>query len=222
MIIGNIFYDSYICGFGFSLLATVAFPLYKKSLVDKKKQIILEQFKDLLYSISFSISSGRNMTQALRESKEFWNTTYDEKDFIMVEINNMLKKIDDTNQLDTEVLRELAEKYLIDDINDFVNTFELLKETGGNMPLAINRASSLIGDKISMERDIKTSLSQKVLEGKIVTIAPLVMVFGIKIVSPNFIAILYESSKGLLISTLSLILMLISTYSIWKITKIEI
>lgn len=222
MMIGSIFYNSLICGMGFSLLGIIAFPVYKKSIIEKKKQTILEQFKDLLYSISFSISSGRNMAQSLKESKEFWNSTYDENDFIMIEINNMLRRIEEGNELDVIVLRDLADRYEIDDINDFVNTFELLKETGGNMSLAINRASTLIGDKISMEKEVKTSLSQKVFEGKIVTCAPLFMVTMIKMVSPSFIGPLYESAKGMYISTLSLGMMCIAAYLIWKITKIEI
>lgn len=222
MTMGYFFYDSIILGVAFSLIGTIALPIYKNSIISKRKDTILEQFRDLLYSLSFSISCGRSMTQALSESLDFWNTTYDENDYIIKEINVMLDKINKANQVDVDVLRDFAQRSGVDDINDFVNTFDLLKQTGGNMPLAINRASSLIGDKIGMERDIKTSLSQKILEGKIVAVAPLAMVGMIRLLSPNFIEPLYKSASGPLISTVSLGLMITSVYMIWRITKIEI
>ena len=222
LIVGYIFYDSFVIGIGFSLIFLSALPTYKKSLIEKNKKKLLEQFRDLLYSVSFSISCGRSMTQALEESKEFWQSTYDENDFISIEINDMLNQIHSANKNDVEVLKDFANRSGIDDIHDFVNTYQILKETGGNMPLAINRASSLIGDKIGIEKDIKTAFSQKKFESIIVAVSPFLLILMIKILSPGFISSLYESSSGIYISTLSLALMIFAIIMMWRIMKIEI
>ena len=66
---------------------------YGKFASEKKKEVLLEQFKDLLYSMSAAVSTGRSLGQAIEESAEFWQGTYGEKDYIMIEISGMVRKM---------------------------------------------------------------------------------------------------------------------------------
>ena len=69
--VGILFYDSLAVSAVTAALLLMAMPQYKEKVVRKHQQELLMQFKDLLYSISASVSSGRNMADALAESKFF-------------------------------------------------------------------------------------------------------------------------------------------------------
>ena len=59
------------------------------------------------------------------------------------------------------------------------------------MPGAISRAASVIGDKITMEKELSTALSEKLAEGRIVGIAPFLMTAAMKFVSPAYMQPVY-------------------------------
>ena len=86
MATGYIYFDDPLAGLVIFLCLYGVYPAYKSNEKRKLKQLMMVQFKDLLYSVSASLSLGRNMRQALEESLSFWGNTYDEKDPIMIEV----------------------------------------------------------------------------------------------------------------------------------------
>ena len=152
MVTGLLFYNSPAAGFLIVLALTALFPTYKKRTAERKKAELLLQFRDMLYSISASVSLGRSMAQALEESITFWDATYKESDYIMQELKYMTGRIKNSNERDIEVLKDFAVRSGLTDISDFVSVYESCRTTGGNLVQAINRATAIIGDKISLEK----------------------------------------------------------------------
>ena len=72
MMIGWAFYDSVIAGLAAGIALMMTENMYKKGMLEKRKRRLLSQFKDLLYSISSFVSTGRSLGQALEESIDFW------------------------------------------------------------------------------------------------------------------------------------------------------
>ena len=179
------------------------------------------QFKDLLYSVSASLSLGRNMKQALEESLNFWGNTYDESDPIVIEVRRMLKEMKETNAQDVKVLRDFANRSGISDITDFVNVYESLRSTGGDMPGAVSRAASVIGDKITMEKELSTALSEKLAEGRIVGAAPFIMTAAMKFFSPAYMQPVYETGIGMVVAITSLALSVAAIVMIERINRVE-
>ena len=64
---GYIYFNDLAAGLVIFLCLYGAYPAYKQNEERKMRQLMLIQFKDLLYSISASLSLGRNMRQALEE-----------------------------------------------------------------------------------------------------------------------------------------------------------
>ena len=221
LITGRIYFNSFLAGMIISLCLTFAYPLYSKAEEHKRKQELLTQFKDLLYSMSASMVLGRNMRQSLEESLSFWRNVYSEKDPIVCEVKIMLKEMEETNETDTKVLRDFAVRSGLPDIMDFVNVYESCKITGGNMPRAISRAASVIGDKIAMEKELELALSEKMMEGRIVGVAPFLMTLAMKLMSPGYMAPIYGSSGGIVVAALSLGLSAAALIMIERINTIE-
>ena len=73
------------------------------------------------------------------------------------------------------------------------------------LPEPFKKGADIIGDKIMMEREIQTIMSQKRFEGRIVAASPLGITAVIKIVSPEYLEPLFMTQTGKIVATLSLL-----------------
>ena len=153
--VGWLFFDSLSVGAAAGVLCLFFLPKYKNWRIDKRRRELLLQFRDLLYSAASSVSVGRSMTQALEESLTFWKGMYDENDLIILEVRNMLKRITVSNENDVEVLKDFARRSGLPDVADFVSVYECCKSSGANLVQAINRAATVIGDRIELEKALR-------------------------------------------------------------------
>ena len=106
--VGWLFYDSLRAASVFSLSGFFLVPHYKMWKMDQRRQQLLLQFRDVLYSVASSVSVGRSMGQALEESISFWEGTYSEEDMMMKELKNMVRCMKEGNMTDVEVLRDFS------------------------------------------------------------------------------------------------------------------
>lgn len=222
MFTGMLFYNSPAAGILLTAVMAAFFPLYKKTLIEKKRGQRLVQFRDLLYSVSSSVLAGRSMGQALEESIDFWKSTYSPDDYIMTELRLMTAQMRESNEKDITVLRDFAARSGLEDAADFAAVYESCRMTGGNLPDAINRATNIIGDKITLERELKTLMAQKVFESRIVMAAPFGIVMLLRMVSPEYLAPMTSTGEGRLVMTAALGLMAAAIVMMERINNIEI
>ncbi len=220
--VGILFYNSLLVSAIISAALILALPGYKEKMVIKHQRELLMQFKDLLYSISASVSSGRSMAEALTEAKDFCGASYEKTDYIMIELEHMTSRLANGNETDTEVLYDFAERSGLDDAMDFARAYESCKSSGADLNAAISTAVDLIGDKIELEDELKTQLAQKIFEGRIVGGSPFLIVLMIRITAPDYISPMFETGQGLAITTIALILMAVSILMTERINRIEI
>ena len=221
MAIGKLYFDSLLAGLIISISLSLLYPEYCKLEEKKRKRELLLEFRDFLYSISASMALGRNMKQALEESLVFWKNIYNDRDPIVIEVRSMLREMEETNEKDIVVLRNFAVRSGLSDIVDFVNVYENARTTGGDMPRAIARATAIIGEKISMERELDVALKEKLAEGRIVGTAPFIMTAAMRLFSPAYMSPLYETGSGVFVSAVSLALSATALLMIERINRIE-
>ena len=222
ILLGWIFYDNLIPGTVIGILLTFSENRYKEVLIAKRKEILLMQFKDLLYSLSSAVTTGRSLGQAIEESIKFWQGTYDENDYIIKELKLMSKKMKESNISDIDAFRDFAERSDLEDIRDFMMICKTCKATGADFKAAIDRGSEIIENKINIERELKSITAQKKFEGKIVALAPMVIILAIKLLSPSYMIPLYETGAGKIVSTISLALAASGFIAIERVNRIEI
>ncbi|MEL7654598.1 MAG: type II secretion system F family protein, partial [Bacillota bacterium] len=163
-----------------------------------------EQFRDVLYSISSSVAAGRQMTEALFEAEKNARLIYKEDSFIVLELSYMAKRIHEYREPEEEILKDFALRTSIQDISDFVDVYLTCRETGGDMIKVLTKASEVIMDKITIEKEINTITSQKRYEAKILTAIPIIIILFLQIISPDYLAVLYEGIQGRCIMTAAL------------------
>ncbi len=219
---GWLFYDRLQLGLCISgALFFMAKPRYMRWQLQRRKRILLLQFRDVLYSISSAVSVGRSMAQALEESMDFWKGTYDEKDLIMRELAAMVRQMKEGNARDLDVLKAFAGRSGLQDILDFVMVYENCRTSGADLVKAIDRATGIIGDRIDLERELHMLMAQKQFEGRIIMISPFALLLFLKISSPGFLEPLTASSAGMMVSTAALGLVAASVLLMERVNQFE-
>ena len=221
MMIGWAFYDSVIAGLAAGIALTMTENMYKKGLLEKRRRRLLSQFKDLLYSISSFVSTGRSLGQALEESIDFWRGTYDDQDYIMRELKQMTKNIKESNMPDVDSFDDFAKRSGLEDAEDFVMVCKTCKATGADFFKAAERSAGIIEDKIDIERELSSIMVQKRFEGRMIASSPFGLILMIKILSPDYMAPLYETALGRAVSTISLVLMAAGLTVMERVIQIE-
>lgn len=195
---------------------------YKSHLSRERKKRLMEMFKDMIYSMEVSFATGKPLNEGLIEAKINLLNMYEESDYIIVELNNMIRRINVGGEREMDVLEDFANRGDLEDIYNFVLVYKTTMETGGDIVQAMRKATEVIGEKISIEREIRAITYQKKVEGKIITSIPITIIGFLRIISPEYLNIMYESLAGRLIMTVSILGIIVGYILIEKITNVEI
>ena len=192
---------SFVVGFATVLFKNQCCEFMKSR---RKREIILE-FKDLLYSISASIATGRYITDALVDSETNIKMIYGDNCIMYKELVWMNKQIKENHIAEENALMDFAQRSGIEDIRNFVEIYTICKLTGGNLQSVIASTSDTIMEKIKLQQDIKNMMLEKQFEGRIVGVIPIVIILFLNIASPSYLAPLYETLIGRIVMSICLI-----------------
>lgn len=220
--LGYVFYRSYI----FSAVLTPLGLLYprfkKKNLIEKRKIELNLQFKEGLYALSSSLSAGKSIEMAFRESIKDLSILYpDPNTYIIKEFQYIVRRLD-MNDTVEKALLDFAQRSHLDDVFSFTDVFITAKRTGGNMIATINNTSNVIGDKVRIKQEINTLMAQKKLEQKILTFIPILMILFLSWSAPDYMEIVFQTFLGRTLMTISVVMLTISYFISKKIMNIEV
>ena len=133
----------------------------------------------------------------------------------------MHKRMSIGNEEDVTVLNDFAKRSASEDIVDFMIIYSTCKTTGASLVDALNKAASVIIDKMTIENEIRTMANRKKNESIILLWCVYCSTVS-NLFSPEYIAPLYESYIGRVIMTM-VVAADIFIYSVMqKITNVEI
>lgn len=193
----------------------------RQELCDKRKQELCMQFKEMILSLSTCLYAGYSVENAFREVYKDMRLLYGEDSLICREIRHIVTALNHNAVLE-RLLLEFGERSGVPDICEFAEIFAIGKRSGGDLKEIIYSSASVIGEKIEIKRDIKTIISAKVLEQKIMRVVPFGIIGYISVTSHDFFTPLYHNTAGILIMTGCLLVYLASDYLAGKIVAIEV
>lgn len=217
-----LFYHSLILSLLFACLSYPGMKPYRAYLVDRRRKEIKDQFRDVLYSISASVSAGRQMPEALYEAGENMKLIYRDDSIIVSELSDMVKRLFEYRESEDEILKDFAARTCVEDISDFVDIYLTCRETGGDLIKVLTKASDMIMDKIVIEKEIHTITAQKQFEARILTAIPFIIILFLQMVSPDYLSAMYEGAIGRILMTIALGGIAAAYFWSMKLTKIEI
>jgi len=217
-----VFYQSLTVSIASGIFIPICMKYYAESIAEKKRELLTTQFRDFLYSLAASFAAGRDIRDGLFEAGENLRLIYDENSPMIVEIKDMLNKIDNSRMPVEEALKDFAARSGVSDIENFVDIYSICRLTGGDLSMVISKTSGMLIDKIGVDKEIKTLTSQKRFEGKLISAMPVIVILFLNIASPEYIEVMYTTIVGRIIMTAALAGIIYAYYLTLKLTKIEV
>lgn len=221
-LVGYTFYRNIIVAVVVGALG-IFFPDYMYGVLLKKRKTNLNmQFKDLLYSISSSLSAGKSVERAFLEAPSELKMLYPDEDTdIIRELNYIVNGLG-VNDTIEDLLYDLAVRSGDEDIESFADVFVSCKRTGGNLIDVVRITSNIISDKIEIKREIAVGLSEKKFEQKGMCALMLLMILGLTYMSGDYMDPMFTTVQGRIAMTVALIIFIASYFIGEKITNIEV
>lgn len=199
------------------------FPDYMYNVLLKRRKTNLNiQFKDLLYSISSSLSAGKSVERAFIEAPADLKMMYPDDDTdIIRELGYIINGLG-LNETIESLMADLAQRSGDEDIQSFADVFASCKRTGGNLIDVVRITSNIISDKIEIKREIAAGLVEKKFEQKGMCALMLLMILGLTYMSGDYMDPMFTTVKGRIAMTVAFAMFIISYFVGEKITNIEV
>ncbi len=186
-----LFYKSIILSFVLGILyGIVNIKLSEKKNVEEWRWQMNLEFREVMTCLSSSLNAGYSVENAFIEAKNSLFLLYEDKSVMAKELDAINSKLM-LNQPFEKVLMEFAQYCQVEDISNFAEVLQTAKRTGGNLIEVSKSTADKISSKIETSREIKTMIAGKRMEGKIMTLIPLVIIIYFWISSPGFLDCLY-------------------------------
>jgi tight adherence protein B len=220
--VAYIFYRSFV----FSALLTPLALLYPriktKDIIRRRKKELNIQFKDMLYSLSSSISAGKSIELAFKEIIKDLSVLYpDPSTLILREVRGIINRLEVNDTLE-KALSDFARRAKLEDIDNFVNVFNICKRSGGNIAEVIRNTSSIISDRIEIGQEIDTMLAERKFERKVLNIMPVLMILLLSISAPDYISPVFTTIAGRLTMSASIVLLAVAWFISAKVSCIRL
>ena len=217
-----LFYDSFM-----PLVAVLFlwFPVCRKEeqrKAEKQREQVIQAFRDVCFCMSSSFATGRHMSESLRDAETEMRRIYPEEHPIVKELSWMNHRTTDLMESDIHVLKDFAVRTGSEDIDDFVTAYRSCRQTGGNLSRIMEQCSGRIAEKITIESEIRSMAVQKKYEGRIITLMPAAIILFLRIVSPDYVGILYGGWFGRILMTIALFATCAAFVLIERITSIDV
>lgn len=221
-VIAYIFYHSLILSVlltPFSLL----YPKYRtQEIISKRKNELNLQFKDMLYSLSSSLVSGRSVESAFKDVLKDLSIIHpDPSTPILTEVECILRKLENNETMET-AFSDFAARSHLEDVESFVDVFYTCKRTGGNIVEVIRNTSSIMKDKIEMKQEIITLLAQRKLEHKILSAMPVFLVVILTMSAGDYMEPVFTTLQGRAAMTVAIMLLAAGYFISKKIMDIKV
>ncbi|MEA4831292.1 MAG: type II secretion system F family protein [Oscillospiraceae bacterium] len=197
-----------------AIIAFCAPILYVKYKTNKRLALFNTQLGDSLIIISNCLRSGLTFQQSLE------SISNEMPDPIALEFSRVLREIKFGSNLEHS-LSALAERIGNQDLDLMVSAILIQRQVGGNLSVILDNISSTIIDRIKIKSEIKTLTATGRISGLIVGLLPIGISLILMITNPDYMSVLFNTTLGISLLSLSVFLEIIGFLFISKISNIE-
>lgn len=221
-LVAFIFYQNYIISLVVAFAALLYPKIRNKEIIEKRKNELNLQFKDMLYSLSSSLSAGKSVESSFKEVLNDLSIIYpDSNTFIIKEIEYIVRKIE-MNETIESALEDFAKRSHLEDIENFVDVFQTSKRSGGNIVEIIKNTSNIISDKIEVKEEIDTLLASRKFEQKVLVCMPIFLILFLSVSTGDYMYPVFHDLIGRIVMTVSLVLIVVAYFISKKIMNIKV
>ncbi|MCI8669373.1 MAG: kinase [Lachnospiraceae bacterium] len=219
-VLGYIFYESIKLSIFLGISGGLIFiPLRKRYVIEKRKKVLLVQFREMLESISTSLNSGKNIMDSFVSSRQDLMVQFPEDSDIVKEVNIINQGISNNLKIE-DLLQDFAERSKLPDVIDFASVFTTCYNKGGNINEVIKNSVSIINDKIDIQMEIETTVTAQKNDQYVMLVMPVAFILAIKTMGGGLIDL--SSAIGKISMTIAVVIFIIAYLIGKKILDIKI
>jgi tight adherence protein B len=210
---------NFSAAFFFGFLVAIFGWLMPKPIVDmmyrNRCDKFVNQMVDGLGLMSNGMRSGLSVVQAMGlVSQEMPDPIQSEFNLIMSQ-NKLGVSLE-------EAFVNLSKRVVTDEVEMFVTSVNILKETGGNLAETFDTITTLIRERIKVEGKIKALTAQAFWQGIILMCVPPFMAGVLSQTDPELMKPMFSTPIGWLILSAVVVLEVVAFFVIQKVTKIDV
>jgi len=197
------------------LLAGSIFPLRLKLKSDKRRMHFENQLPEALDFIARALRAGHGLTMAIgMVGDELPAPIGPEFKLVFDEVNFGIP-FDDA-------ISNISERINSTDLNFFIISTKIHRETGGNFTEILESISKTIRERIKLQGRVRTLSAEGKFSGVLLGVLPFVVGGLMTLVNPDYMSELWFSEKGQDLVVIGLLLIILGFASMWNIAKIEV
>lgn len=197
------FYRSIRAVLPLSLIGMKCYLILEKSKGEKRRRQLEVEFRDCILAVSANLRAGYAAENAFLEAITDMQALYGEQGLMCKELYHMKKGFGNNKSLE-QMLLELGVRSKSLNIQEFAEVFSIAVQNGGNLPEIIQEAADMIGEKISVEQEIRTAVSGRMFEKRIMSVIPFFLVCYVEMGNKGFFDVLYHNLTGVCVMTVCL------------------
>lgn len=187
----------------------------------KQKQILKNQFQDMILSMATNLKVGYSPENAFLETYADLLQLYGKNSRIIYELETIKNGLAVNITLD-KLLLDFDKRSQIEEITEFVDIFCLAKRTGGNLIEIIDSSAAIISQKIATDEEVEVILSAGKMERQIMMGIPFLIIMYIELTNKGFFSPLYQNFAGRVVMSICLVVYLAAIVISGKIINIRI
>ncbi len=189
--------------------------LLVKFMYEKRCSVFTDQMVDGLTIMANGIKAGSNPQESMKRVVEIMGNP------ISQEFSQVLYQMQVGDSFES-ALSDLGNRIPRPDVQMFVTSINILKETGGNLAETFQTIVTVIRERQKVEKKIQALTAQGLMQGIIVTMIPFILMGVFLMVDPNFIKPMFTTTLGLVLLFVMLALQIIGGVVIKKLVTIKV
>lgn len=204
-----------ILGSLFTYIGWLAPKIIMTSLWERRCGLLVNQMVDGMTIMANGIKAGQSLTQSMERVVENINGPLSQEFSLVLNKVRLGMSVEDA-------LNEFGERIPRQDVQMFVTSVNILKETGGNLAETFQTITSTVRERQKVEKKIEALTAQGTMQAIIITLVPLLLLGIFLLVDPNFVMPLFNKPLGWVILALMLTLQAIGLVVMKKIVTIRV
>lgn len=183
--------------------------------IDKRRTAFDEQLPDVLNMLSSSLRGGWGIQQAI--------------DLVVQQVGqpaaDEFKRVQTEARLGIpldEALQRMADRIQSPDFQAAVTAIAIQREVGGNLAEVLDIVAATIRDRGALRRQISALTAEGRLSAYILIALPILEGLALAILNPGYLAILTTTSAGIFLILLAVVLLIVGSIWLFKVTRIEV
>ena len=182
---------------------------------ERRVNLFVNQMVDGLGLMSNGMRSGLSVAQAIGLVSQEMPPPISQEFELILNQNKIGLSLE-------EAFLNLSKRIVADEVEMFVTSVNILKETGGNLAETFDTITTLIRERIKVENKIKAMTAQAFMQGMILMCVPPFMMLTLSQTDPEMMKPMFTTIPGWIACSGVVILEVAAYIVIKKITKIDV